>query len=182
MESLTPIKVEYPLPLGDLNNLFDTLENSIFETNQNLNEKGKCLLIDTKGFLFSCSVVNELGNEIVFKEDKQDRIFWIEDEDGDNSPKKFLKEELINFSGHLTFWSTFKSLRSSDVSVLYKAVIVNGILTKVDLVDSKIIPVQLKKREHKLEKHLLILASKIVHNVSVFLLQAIHNRIVRISS
>ena len=177
MESLTPIKIDYLLPLGDLEHIVGNSNNIIFETNQILTERGRGLLIDSNGSLYSCVLISENEKEVVFKEDKQDRVFWIE-----NQQLTFVEKEKVHFSGHLSFWTTHKSLRHSDVSVLYKAIFVDGILTKVELVDSKIIPVQAKKYNHKLQRTLLILASKIVHNVSVFLLQLIHNRIIKISS
>lgn len=182
MERHLPIKVEYNLPLENLSIFFDTLENSEFETNQKITEDADALLIDSNGFLFSCDLSEQKGTGIVFSEDRQEKIFWAEDETENNSQKEFHKKQSLDFSGHLNFWTTFKSNQQSDISVLYKAMFLNGKLTKVYLVDSSVTTTQDKKRRHFIEKKLLLFLGKIVHDVSFFILQMIHNRLLKIST
>jgi hypothetical protein len=180
MEKHIPIKVEYELPLENLSLFFDTLTNSEFETNHHFEDVGG-LFIDSHGYLFSCQVTENKEADIVFKEDKQEEVFWIEDSNESNHPKNFIKSHGLDFSGHINFWTTLKSVQQSDISVLYRAMFLNGKLVKIELIDSSITTVQQKKRKHFFEKKLLLFLGKIVHDFSFFLLQTIHNRLEKIS-
>lgn len=182
MERTIPIKVGYDLPLGELSAFFKTVKNAEFSTKEGFFENTPGLLIDEHGDLWSCNVVLEESANITFNEDKQGEIFWAEDVGTDNLTKTFTKREKLNYSGYMVFWKTFESVQKSDVSIMYRAIFLNGKLQSVDMLDSHITTVQQKTNKHLFEKKFLLFLAKTVHNVSVYLLQLINNRITKISS